>query len=57
MSKGYIPRNDGEFDKFFKVIVQYVGDKIAKTPVQWTHIPSDAMTTLTTAYASWYDAC
>jgi len=56
MSKGYIPRNDADFDIFFKTIVQYVGNKTAGANPVWTNIPSASKNALTNAYEAWYNA-
>jgi hypothetical protein len=56
MSKDYMPRNDAEFDHFFKAIVQYVHTKTSGSAPAWTHIPTTAKTTLNTAYENWYNA-
>jgi hypothetical protein len=36
--KNYIPRNDAEFDAFFKNSIIYAGMKIAGTPPEGTPI-------------------
>jgi hypothetical protein len=56
MSRGFIPRNDEQFDTFFKLITQYVGTKTSGTSPAWTHIPQARMTALNADYAAWYTA-
>jgi hypothetical protein len=56
MSREYIPRNDAEFDHFFKAIIQYVNTKTSGSAPAWTHIPATAKTALNTAYENWYNA-
>jgi hypothetical protein len=52
----YIPRQDEQFDTFFKVITQYVGTKTSGTSPAWTHIPQPRITALNADYAAWYTA-
>jgi hypothetical protein len=56
MSRGFIPRNDGAFDTFFKLITQYVGTKTSGTSPAWTHIPQARITALNADYSAWYTA-
>jgi hypothetical protein len=54
--RNYIPRNDAEFNTWFKNLCQYVNQKTTGQNPEWTHIPAGELTLLTTAYAAWYDA-
>ncbi|MDR2079698.1 MAG: hypothetical protein LBP74_08275 [Treponema sp.] len=38
----FIPRSHGEYDRFFKNIVQYVAQMCGGSSPQWTHIPQGA---------------
>jgi hypothetical protein len=50
----FIPGPDAAFDAFFNNIVRYVTGKCAAKT--WTHIPAEALTNLTNAYAAWHAA-
>jgi hypothetical protein len=52
----YVPRNDAEFNQWFKFLNQYVNLKCTGTPPEWTHIPAPALTAVQNAYAAWYTA-
>jgi hypothetical protein len=54
--RDYVPANDAVFDKWFKFMNQYVNGKCSGQSPEWTHIPQEALTTLTGAYAAWYTA-
>jgi hypothetical protein len=54
MGKSFIPPCGPSYDRFYKNIVDYVGQMYeGPTPV-WTHIPQAERTTLVDAYADWY---
>jgi hypothetical protein len=40
MGSGYIPRNNEEFDTFFKNILLYVTSRTIGASPAWTHIPA-----------------
>jgi hypothetical protein len=50
----YVPKNDREFDAWFKNIARYVTDKTGGTGPEWTHIPPGEVAALNAAYAAWY---
>jgi hypothetical protein len=52
----YIPKPDAEFDAFFSNLLNYATPKIASTPVVWTHVPLEELTTLTKLYGDWDEA-
>jgi hypothetical protein len=53
-SRDYIPSNDGEFDAWFKNLVERVEQKTGgQTPV-WTHIPAGEVTLLREVYTDWH---
>jgi hypothetical protein len=54
--RDYIPANQGEFDKFFKNITQYVAAKASGTNSVWKHIPKEDQDSLNAAYTAWYTA-
>ena len=56
MSTDFIPRPDAEFNLYFKNISTYVSLKTTGSPAEWTHIPEDAKTAFSKAYADWYSA-
>jgi hypothetical protein len=54
--KHLIPPCGPRFDRFFKVITQYVGVMCTGNNPPWTHIPQAEITILNNAYADWYTA-
>ena len=55
-SRDYIPRNDGEFNNWFKNLCQYVAVKTSGATPAWDHIPKRYVDQLNAAYADWYTA-
>jgi hypothetical protein len=53
MAANYIPRNNEEFDTFFKNILLYVASRTIGASPAWTHIPAASKTALTAAYSAW----
>jgi hypothetical protein len=53
MSKPYIPGKDADFDKWLAFLIVYVGKKCEGSPPAWTHIPPEARSALSDAYAVW----
>ena len=56
MKGDYIPSRDADFDRWFKYLNQYVGQKCGGSTPAWTHIPQAARTALADAYIAWYTA-
>ena len=56
MPNSCIPRDDADFDKFFKKIFQYVTAKTSGMVPEWEHIPKLQRCNLSDAYNAWYDA-
>ena len=56
MSKDFIPRNDADFNAFFKNIFEYVCEKAEKTPKVWTHIPTKDLDLLLVTWEKWEEA-
>jgi hypothetical protein len=54
MYRDYVPKNDHEFDVWFKNIVRYTAERCGGTPPDWSHIPAPARADLDAAYAAWY---
>jgi hypothetical protein len=54
--KDYLDLTDAAFDRFFKLMNQYVNQKCTGTSPAWTHIPQDARAAFQNAYADWYTA-
>jgi hypothetical protein len=52
----HIPGNDGEFNTWFKHLMQTVNVKTTGQTPEWTHIPASEVTLLTGAYGDWYTA-
>jgi len=55
-SNNFIPRNDAEFNDWFKFITQYIAPKLSGASPAWDHIPSRHFQELIGAYADWYNA-
>jgi hypothetical protein len=53
MAENNMPAKDGEFDVFFKNIVDYVDDKTSGSPPAWRHIPAAALKESRDAYSAW----
>jgi hypothetical protein len=54
MSKDYLEKNDGEFDRFYQFMCQYVNIKCGPPDApQWSHIPDAARTRLNDGYTAW----
>jgi hypothetical protein len=56
MAKDYIPSKDADFDVWYQNIVSYVGNKVNKPPVEWTHIPVEASLAFFNGYTDWHAA-
>jgi len=56
MAKDYIPARDADFDVWYQNIVSYVGNKVNKPPVEWTHIPTEAALAFFNGYTDWHAA-
>jgi hypothetical protein len=54
MAKRLIPSCGPAYDRFFKNIVQYVGQMCGGDNPEWTHIPLAERTALSAAYTDWY---
>ncbi|MDR1899176.1 MAG: hypothetical protein LBQ55_04135 [Treponema sp.] len=54
--KDYVPRRDGDFDRFFKRINQTAVSKTTGANPLWYHIPAAAVTELSASYGRWYTA-
>jgi len=52
MTRDYIPRNDKEFEQFFRNITDYVLDNNAR----WKHIPKDDVDILEDQFSRWNTA-
>ncbi|MDR2597615.1 MAG: hypothetical protein LBC76_09905 [Treponema sp.] len=52
MRRGYIPRNDKEFEQFFRNITDYV----IENNVRWKHIPKDDVDILEDQFSQWNTA-
>ena len=52
MANNYIPRNDKEFEQFFRNITDYVLDNNAR----WKHIPKDDVDILEDQFSQWNTA-
>jgi hypothetical protein len=50
----YIPKNDGEFNAWFKNLNLYVGGKVSGSTPEWKHIPQEDSDALNAAYLDWY---
>jgi hypothetical protein len=53
MADNYIPGKDGEFDTFFKNIVDYVDQNTGGNVPVWNHIPPDALADFRDAWNAW----
>jgi hypothetical protein len=53
MAKDIIPKKDGEFDDFFRNIVNTVDQKTGGNKPEWNHIPPDAREELHNAWDAW----
>jgi hypothetical protein len=53
MADNNIPARDGEFDVFFKNIVDYVDEKTSGEPPAWDHIPTTEKQNLHGSYNAW----
>ncbi|MDR1862627.1 MAG: hypothetical protein LBQ67_01775 [Treponema sp.] len=53
---GYIPTRDADFDGWFENLVNYVGKKTGGEAPEWTFIPPDAVSRLSSAYDVWHEA-
>ncbi|MDR0411761.1 MAG: hypothetical protein LBH75_07310 [Treponema sp.] len=53
MADNTIPAKDGEYDVFFKNVVNYSDKKTSGDPPAWNHIPTAEMQGLHTAYNAW----
>jgi hypothetical protein len=51
----YIPRNDAEFDNWFRNLLDYVVWRTGGTPPEWDHIPQRNVDELAAAYEDWHD--
>jgi hypothetical protein len=51
--KDYIPRTDGEFNRFFTNIIQYAGKNCAGAPPEWNHIPNKDQDALNASFTAW----
>jgi hypothetical protein len=50
----FIPRNDAEFDSWFRNLLAYAVEKTTGTPPAWDHIPERHVDELETAYQDWH---
>ena len=51
--KDYIPARDADFHEFFMNLINYVTKKAMGSAPVWKHIPEEALTALTNAFAGW----
>ncbi|MDR0599999.1 MAG: hypothetical protein LBG84_07965 [Treponema sp.] len=49
----YLNLTDGDFDVFFKRLIQYAEQKCSGSPAAWTHIPAPERARLADAYTAW----
>jgi hypothetical protein len=56
MGKSYIPGGDGDFDRWFSYLYQYVSQKCAGQTPEWTHIPQAALGVVAALHAAWKTA-
>jgi len=54
-NRDFIPRNDAEFDTWFRNLLSYVVEKTNGTPPEWDHIPQRHIAELNAAYEDSYD--
>jgi len=52
--KNYVPRNNADFNNWFKNLTQYVAQKTAGTAPEWDHILKREQDALNAAYVDWY---
>jgi hypothetical protein len=52
----YIPEKDADFDIWFSFMYQFVSQKCAGSPPEWTHIPLTALSKLGELHAGWKTA-
>jgi hypothetical protein len=50
-----MPEEDGEFNRWFRKFLGYVGEKTGGERPAWTHIPREELERLNTLYADWLD--
>jgi hypothetical protein len=55
-TQNYIPRKDARFDEWLGFLTRFVVSKTCGGAPAWTHIPSEALKTLSDDYARWHDA-
>jgi hypothetical protein len=53
MAKDYIPRKEPDFDNWLAFLIQYVDEKCGGNRPEWTHIPPEARSAVSDAYAAW----
>ena len=53
---GFIPKNDGDFNLFYKNYCQIVNLRTTGSTPAWTHIPASRITDLNNGYTVWYTA-
>ena len=52
--RNYVPRNNADFNNWFKNMTQYVSQKAAGSSPEWDHILKREQDALNAAYADWY---